>query len=63
MRVLSAVARSMTDWVRDAALIVNRKVDRVDADIYVAATISNPPTQAEVQAIADALASVSGRLK
>jgi hypothetical protein len=63
VRVLSAVARNMTDWVRDAALIVNRKVERVDADIYVAETISNPPTTAQVQAIADALAAVSARLK
>jgi len=63
MKVLSAVARNLPDWIRDAALIVNSKVGRVNADLYAAPTISNPPTQAEVQAIADALAAVSDRLK
>lgn len=67
MRVLSAVARNINDWVRDAALIVNglqnRAVLKDGADIYTAPTISDPPTQAEVQAIADALEAVSLRLK
>lgn len=63
MKVLASTASNITAWIRDAAFIVNRKVERVDADLYVAATISDPPTAAEVQAIADALAAVSARLK
>ena len=31
--------------------------------LYTAPTISNPPTQAEVQAIADAVQAISDRLK
>jgi len=49
------------------ANIVNRlarqAVRKDGADIYTAPSISNPPTQAEVQAIADALEAVSNRLK
>lgn len=56
-----------TDWPRRVANAINaligRAVQRDGADIYTAPTISNPPTQAEVQAIADALAAVSLRLK
>lgn len=55
------------DWPRRVAKAVNPLLSgavRKDGnDIYVAPTISNPPTQAEVQAIADALAAVSNRLK
>ena len=56
------------DWPRRVANAVNRllRVDAVARDgatIYTAPTIGNPPTQAEVQAIADALAAVSDRLK
>lgn len=55
------------DWPRLVANIVNRlarqAVRKDGADIYTASTISNPPTQAEVQAIADALEAVSNRLK
>jgi hypothetical protein len=55
------------DWPRLVANIVNRlarqAVRKDGADIYAAPTISNPPTQAEVQAIADALEAVSNRLK
>lgn len=55
------------DWPRLAANIINRlarkAVQKDGADIYTAPTISDPPTQAEVQAIADALEAVSNRLK
>lgn len=55
------------DWPRKAADAVNwligSTVQKDGADIYTAPTISNPPTQAEVQAIADALQAVSDRLK
>lgn len=55
------------DWHRTVANIVNRllgkAVQKDGATIYTAPTISNPPTQAEVQAIADALEAVSDRLK
>jgi hypothetical protein len=54
-------------WYRTVATIVNRllgnAVQKDGATIYTAPTISNPPTQAEVQAIADALEDVSNRLK
>jgi hypothetical protein len=64
---LPSSAPIMPEWVRKAATAVNvllRDAVRKDgADIYAAPTISNPPTQAEVQAIADALAAVSQRLK
>lgn len=54
-------------WPRTVANIVNRllgkAVQKDGATIYTAPTISNPPTQAEVQAIADALEAVSDRLK
>lgn len=55
------------DWPRLAANAINRllgkAVQKDGATIYTAPTISNPPTQAEVQAIADALEAVSDRLK
>ena len=63
MKILASTASNITAWIRGAAFIVNRKVERVDADLYTAPTISDPPTAAEVQAIADALAAVSVRLK
>lgn len=63
MKILASTASNITAWIRDAAFIVNRKVERVDADLYTAPTISDPPTASEVQAIADALAAVSDRLK
>lgn len=63
MKILASTASNITAWIRDAAFVVNRKVERVDADLYAAPTISDPPTAAEVQAIADALAAVSARLK
>ena len=55
------------DWPRLVKLALDKlnrfSVKRDGADIYTAPTISNPPTQAEVQAIADALEAVSNRLK
>jgi hypothetical protein len=56
------------DWPRRVANAVNRllRIDAVEHDgaaLYTAPTISNPPTRAEVQAIADALEAVSNRLK
>lgn len=55
------------DWPRKVANAINRLIGsavlRDGADIYTAPTISDPPTQAEVQAIADALEAVSARLK
>lgn len=58
---------TMPDWFRKAAGLINqllaRSVLRDGATTYTAPTISNPPTQAEVQAIADALESLSDRLK
>lgn len=54
-------------WPRKAAQAVNHLLSKAvltdGATIYTAPTISNPPTQAEVQAIADALEVVSNRLK
>ena len=56
-----------SEFERKVAAAVNallRNAVQKDAtDIYTAPTISDPPTQAEVQAIADALAAVSDRLK
>ncbi|MBO9624168.1 MAG: hypothetical protein J7500_15780 [Sphingomonas sp.] len=55
------------DWPRRVANAVNaligKSVQRDGATIYTAPTISNPPTQAEVQAIADAVEAISARLK
>lgn len=55
------------DWRRSVANAVNwilgNAVNKNGATIYTAPTISNPPTQAEVQDIADALEIVSNRLK
>jgi hypothetical protein len=55
------------EWPRRVAntisALINRTVQKDGADIYTAPTISDPPTQAEVQAIADALEAVSDRLK
>lgn len=55
------------DWPRRVANAVNallgKAVLRDGADIYVAPTISDPPTAVEVQAIADAVAAISARLK
>lgn len=55
------------DWPRRVANAINgllaKAVTRDGADLYTAPTISDPPTAAEVQAIADALAAVSSRLK
>lgn len=64
---LPPTAPQVPEWVRKAATAVNQllrnAVQKDGATIYTAPTISNPPTQAEVQAIADALAAVSDRLK
>lgn len=55
------------DWPRRVAGAVNvllgKAVLKDGTVIYTAPVISNPPTQAQVQAIADALAAVSVRLK
>lgn len=55
------------DWPRRVANAVNALFNRAamksGEDAYVAPTISDPPTAAEVQAIADALAAVSSQLK
>lgn len=55
------------DWPRKVAnavkFLLGSTVEKDGATIYTAPTISNPPTQAEVQAIADALEIVSDRLK
>ncbi|WP_230280268.1 hypothetical protein [Croceicoccus sp. Ery15] len=51
------------DWPRLVAENVNRSVKRDGQTIYTAPTISDPPTQAEVQALADAVAALSERLK
>lgn len=55
------------DWPRKVANAVNRllsgAVQRDGAEIYVAPTISDPPTAAEVQELADAVAAISARLK
>lgn len=55
------------DWPRRVANAINalftRAVLKNGTDIYTAPTISDPPTVAEVQAIANALAAVSARLK
>ena len=54
-------------WVRKAANAINaliRSTVQKDGNaLYTAPTISNPPTQAEVQAIADAVQAISDRLK
>ena len=51
------------DWPRIVANNVNRSVKRDGQTIYTATTISDPPTAAEVQALADAVAALSERLK
>lgn len=66
--LLIPIDAARADWPRRVANAVNRllrlnPVEHDGASIYAAPTISNPPTQAEVQAIADALAVVSERLK
>lgn len=59
--------KSIADWVWKAANTINQlaasTVLKDGAVTYAAPIISNPPTQAEVQAIADALEAVSDRLK
>jgi len=58
---------NLPEWIRKAATAINalisRGVQRDGVSIYTAPTISALPTQAEVQAIADALAAVSARLE
>jgi len=39
------------------------KVSKVSATIYAATTLSTPPTQGELQAMADALSLISEKLK
>lgn len=60
-------ASALPEWCRKVAGLINSFISRAvlkdGATIYTAPTISNPPTQVEVQAIADALASISDRLK
>lgn len=55
------------DWPRKVVDAVNwligNTVQKDGQTLYTAPTISNPPTQAEVQAIADALGAISDRLK
>lgn len=51
------------DWPRLVANDVNRSVKRDGQTIYTAPSISDPPTQAEVQALANAVAALSERLK
>ena len=55
------------DWPRKVANAINaligNTVKKSGEDAYTAPTISDPPTKGEVQAIADALAAVSARLK
>lgn len=55
------------DWPRKVANAINwligNTVTKSGEDAYTAPTISDPPTKAEVQAIADALAVVSAQLK
>lgn len=55
------------DWPRKVANALNRMigfaVQRDGVAIYTAPTISDPPTQVEVQAIADAVEALSERLK
>lgn len=67
MLQVPVVASNIADWIRKAANTINGlrtgAVLKDGADIYTAPTISNPPTQAEVQALADALEVVSNRLK
>lgn len=58
---------SIPEWCRRVAGVINelirRTVQKDGATIYTAPTISNPPTQAEVQAIANAVQALSDRLK
>lgn len=67
-------ASALPAWARKAATAINQLISSHETlsstaviedgnDTYTAPTISNPPTQAEVQAIADALEAVSIRLK
>lgn len=71
---VSVVTSNIAGWVRDAASAINGLIkasDTINAtavikdglDIYTTTTLTTPPTQAELQAIADALAAVSLRLK
>ena len=54
-------------WVRKAANAINAlirgTVQKDGATIYTAPTISNPPTQAQVQALANAVQAISDRLR
>lgn len=73
IRRVPAIATNQSDQnrrVADELLRLARLADTATgavltdgADLYIAPTISDPPTAAEVQAIADALAAVSLRLK
>jgi protein tyrosine phosphatase (PTP) superfamily phosphohydrolase (DUF442 family) len=63
MKLVPRVPQILSNWYRDAADAINRKVERDGVTIYTAPTISNPPTQGEVQAIADALEAMGSRLK
>lgn len=63
MKTLSSVARNMADWIRDAALIVNRKVDRSGVDAYAGDTAGVSYDQAQMQAVMDAVEALSTRLK
>jgi hypothetical protein len=64
---VTASVQTLPDWVRKAAAGINQlqssAVLKDGTTIYTAPVITNPPTQAEVQAIADALEAVSDRLK
>lgn len=58
---------ALPEWCRKVAGLINglisRSVLKDSATIYTAPTISDPPTQAEVQAIANAVQALSDRLK
>jgi hypothetical protein len=58
---------ALPEWCRKVAGLIDsllrQSVIKDGNTIYIAPTISNPPTTAEVQAIANALQAVSERLK
>ena len=63
MKILSATASNITAWIRDAAFIVNRKVDKAGVDTYAGDTAGASYDQTKMQALMDAVEALSGRLK
>lgn len=72
--ILPSIAPEQRGWNRLASEIVNRLLNRVtkvesqavtkgDVTTYTAPTISNPPTDVEVQEMADRLAEIAAKFQ